>query len=125
MQFDFQFWLRILAWFVPSILSCAVGLLMVSIFRQRATKAATTAMWCLIAMLGNTLFGFAFFAILPWIAGMGDGLGANFEALNMAVNLGRQLIDGVALLGLVYAVFQDRLSELDELPELDEWSNPR
>src|SRR5262245_43760615 len=105
MQFDVQFALQMLAWSLPSVLACVVGLLMVSIFRQRATKAATTAMWCLIAMLANTLFGVAFFVVLPWIMGMGGGFGANFQAINMVINLGRQMIEGAALVGLVYAVF--------------------
>ncbi len=106
---------------LPMILAGAVGLVMVSIFRQRATGAANTAMWCLIVMLANTIVGTLVFSLVPMFAGNVGG--GNFRLLYMAINLGRQLIHGVALIGLVYAVFQDRLSESEKLPELDEWSD--
>lgn len=108
---------------LPHMLACVVGLVVVSILRQRAAGAATTAMCCLIAMLVNTLFGVGYYALIQQIAGNVGG--ENFQRINMAVSLGRQLIEGAALVGLVYAVIQDRVSESDNLPELDEWSNPK
>jgi hypothetical protein len=102
---------------LPMLLAGAVGLVMVSIFRTRATGAANLAMWCLIVILLNTIFGTVLYAMVPRMAG------ENFRSIYMALNLGRQLIHGAALVGLVYAIFQDRLSEADTLPELDEWSD--
>ena len=115
--------MQVLVMSLPHLLACVIGLVMVSIFRQRATGAATTAMWCLIAMLLNTLIGVGYYALIPRIAGNIGG--ENLQKISMAFSLGRQLIEGAALVGLVYAVFQDRLSESDKLPELDEWSNPK
>ena len=118
---NMNFVLQSLALSLPMLLAGAVGLVMVSIFRQRSPGAATTAMWCLIAMLLNTIAGAAVYSMMPLIAGnMGI---ENQRFISMAITFGRSLIHGVALVGLVYAVFQDRVSESDNLPELDEWSN--
>ena len=118
---NMNFVLQSLAMSLPMLLAGAVGLVMVSIFRQRSPSAATTAMWCLIAMLLNTILGTLVYAMMPVIAGNFGGENQRF--ISMAINFGRQLIHGAALVGLVYAVFQDRVSESDNLPELDEWSN--
>ena len=120
---NFDFVVQMLAMSLPHLLACVVGLVVVSILRQRAAGAATTAMWCLIAMLVNTLFGVGYYASIQQIAG--NFRGENFQKINMAIGLGRQLIESVALVGVVYAVFQDRVSESDNLPELDDWSNPK
>jgi len=112
-----------LAMSLPMLLASAVGLLMVSIFRQRATGAASTAMWCLIVMLINTIVGALLFAVIPMIAGNFGG--ENFRLISMALSFLQRLINSGALVGLVYAVFQDRLSESDKLPELDEWPDQR
>ena len=118
---NMNFVLQSLALSLPMLLAGAVGLVMVSIFRQRSPGAATIAMWCLIAMLLNTILGTLVYAMMPVIAGNFGGENQRF--ISMAINFGRQLIHGAALVGLVYAVFQDRVSESDNLPELDEWSN--
>ncbi len=117
------FVLQSLALSLPTLLAGAVGLVMVSMFRQRAPAAATTAMWCLIVILLNTILGAALTLLMPLIAANLGG--ENQRTIFMAINLGRQLIHGTALLGLVYAVFQERTTESDNLPELDEWSNLR
>ena len=118
---NINFVLQSLAMSLPMLLAGAVGLVMVSIFRQRSPGAATTAMWCLIAMLLNTIVGTVAYAMMPLIAG---NMGVeNQRFITMAITFARQLIHGTALVGLVYAVFQDRVSESDNLPELDEWSN--
>ena len=118
---NINFVLQSLAMSLPMLLAGAVGLVMVSIFRQRSPGAATIAMWCLIAMLLNTILGTLVYAMMPVIAGNFGGENQRF--ISMAINFGRQLIHGAALVGLVYSVFQDRVSESDNLPELDEWSN--
>ena len=118
---NMNFVLQSLAMSLPMLLAGAVGLVMVSIFRQRSPGAATIAMWCLIAMLLNTILGTLVYAMMPVIAGNFGGENQRF--ISMAINFGRQLIHGAALVGLVYSVFQDRVSESDNLPELDEWSN--
>ena len=120
---NMNFVLQSLAMSLPMLLAGAVGLVMVSIFRQRSPGAATMAMWCLITMLLNTILGSVVFAMMPMI--VGNFGGENQRFISMVITFGRQLIHGAALVGLVYAVFQDRLSESDNLPELDEWSNLR
>ncbi len=120
---NMNFVLQSLVMSLPMLLAGAVGLVMVSIFRQRSPGAATMAMWCLIAILLNTIVGTVAYAMMPLIAGNIGGENQRF--IIMAITFGRQLIHGTALVGLVYSVFQDRLSESDNLPELDEWSNPR
>lgn len=121
MPMNANFLLQNLAMTLPTLLASAVGLVMVSIFRQRARVAANTAMWCLIVLLLNTILGAVITGMIPLIARNGGA--QNFQMIYMAISLGRQLISGAALVGLVYAVFQERTTEADQLPELDEWSN--
>lgn len=112
-----------LAMSLPMLLASVVGLVMVSIFRQRATGAANTVMWCLIVMLINTIFGAVLFAAIPMMAG---NIGVeNFRLISLALSFLQRLIHSAALIGLVYAAFQDRLSESDKLPELEEWPDQR
>ena len=118
---NMNFVLQSLAMSLPMLLAGAVGLVMVSMFRQRSPGAATIAMWCLIAMLLNTLLGTVIFEIIPRIVDTFD-LG-NERMIYMAIDFGRQLIDGTAIVGLVFAVFHERANESDKLPVLEEWSN--
>ncbi len=120
---NFNFLLQNLAISLPILLAGAIGLVMVSIFRRRATGAANTAMWCLIVILLNTILGTVIVSMVPMIGGNFGG--ENFRLIYGAITLGRQLIHGAALVGLVYAVFQERTADSDNLPELDEWSNPK
>lgn len=105
---------------LPLLLAGAAGLVMVSIFRQRAASAANTAMWCLIVMLLNTVVGTVLYAVIPMLGGNLGG--ENFRLIYMAISFGRQLVHGAALVGLVYAVFQDRTNATDQLPALDAWT---
>lgn len=114
-----SFVLQNLAVSLPTLLAGSVGLVVVSIYRQRAASAANTAMWCLIALLLNTIGGAIVMGLIPILAQNGGV--RNIQMLFMVVNLGMRIISGVSIVGLVYAIFQDRLSESDKLPELDEW----
>ena len=118
MPVNANFLLQNLAMTLPTLLASAVGLVIVSIFRQRTPAAANTAMWCLIVFLLNTIVGAVITGMIPMVARNGGV--QNFQMIYMAIGLGRQLISGAAIVGLVYAVFQDRTNETDQLPELDE-----
>jgi len=117
---NMNFVIQNLAMSLPLLLAGAAGLVMVSVFRQRASGAANTAMWCLIVMLLNMIVGTLLYSVIPMLGGNLGG--ENFRLVYMAINFGRQLIHGAALVGLVYAVFQDRTNATDQLPELDAWS---
>ena len=121
MPVNADFLLQNLAMSLPALLGGAIGLVMVSIFRQRATGAANTAMWCLIVLLLNTTVGAFIMGIIPMLGGNAGR--ENARMIYMAISLGRQLISSAALVGLVYAVFQDRTDESDRLPKQDEWSD--
>ena len=104
--------LQQLAYAFPGVLAVIAGLVMTSIFRQRSPAAANLAMWCLIVMLLNLVAGIVVFGLLfQSIRGIG---GESMQSLYMAVGLGRQIINGAATLGLVYAAFMDRSSETDD-----------
>lgn len=117
-----NFLLQSLGMSLPTLLAAAIGLVMASIFRQRATSAASTAMWSLIVMLLNTIVGVFVTALMPMFAGAG---GENTREIYMAIGFVRQLINGAALIGLVFAVFQEREDESEKLPDRDEWSDRR
>ncbi len=121
MPVNTDFLLQNLAMSLPTLLAGAIGLVMVSIFRQRATAAANTTMWCLIVILLNTIVGAVIMGMIPMFAGNAGG--ENVRMIYIAISLGRQLISGAALVGLVYAVFQDRADESGKLPERDDWSD--
>ena len=107
-----------MAYAFPGVLAVIAGLVMTSVFRQRSPAAANLAMWCLIAMLLNLVAGVVVFGLMfQFISGID---GERLQSLYMAIGLGQQLIDAAATLGLVYAVFLDRKSETDDLPELDD-----
>lgn len=98
MPMNASFLLQNLAMTLPTLLASAVGLVMVSIFRQRAAVAANTAMWCLIVLLLNTIVGAVITGVVPLVARNGGV--QNFQMIYMAISLGRQLISGAAWIGL-------------------------
>ena len=67
---------------LPMLLAGAVGLIMVSIFRERSRAAANIAMWCLIALLLNTVLGAVILGLVPLIARNGGV--QNVQAIYMA-----------------------------------------
>ncbi|MBC7817540.1 MAG: hypothetical protein IAG10_11665 [Planctomycetaceae bacterium] len=104
----------------PMLLASTVGLVIVYRFRQRTTSATSTAMWCLIVILLNKTVGTFLWSLIPFILADADDSIAMIRIV--AFHLGRQLIDGAALVGLVCAVFQERSDESNKLAELKESS---
>jgi hypothetical protein len=84
MLMNANFLLQDLAMALPMLLATAVGLVMVSIFRQRARVAANIAMWCLIALLLNSALGAVITGIIPLI-GRNGGV-QNTQLIYMAVS---------------------------------------
>jgi hypothetical protein len=119
MSFEIWYVLENLAYSLPTLLAGVVGLVMTSMFRKRSSASAVSARWCLVVLMVNAVLGAIVTGLIPFVLPSGGG-----HLTHFIVVLGRNFIDALAVLGLVYAVFQDRATESEQLPELEERHQP-
>jgi hypothetical protein len=106
MSFELWFVLENLAYSLPMLLAGVVGLVMTLMFRKRSPASAVRARWCLVVLMVDAVLGAIVTGLIPYMLPSGGGHLAQF-----IVFLTWNFIDALAVLGLVYAVFQHRATE--------------